>query len=60
MLNATRPSSTRPFVASSSNVARVPSVVPQAQKGVRLAPLIDSLKADQLKQNLPQVGWWLS
>lgn len=52
LLNASRPS-TRPFVASSSSVARAPTVA--ANAGVKLAPLIDSLKADQLKDNLPQV-----
>lgn len=53
LLNASRPS-TRPFVASSSSVARAPTVATNA--AVKLAPLIDSLKADQLKDNLPQVG----
>lgn len=52
LLNASRPS-TRPFVASSSSIARAPTVA--ANAGVKLAPLVESFKADQSKDNLPQV-----
>lgn len=53
VLSSSRPS-TRPSVASST-VARAPTVVTQAS-GVQLGPLVDAFKADQLKQDLPQVG----
>jgi len=55
LLNGSRPS-TRPFVASSSSVARVPTTAAKAS-GVKLAPLVDAFKADQLKSDLPQVRW---